>query len=72
MIIGRPMPEDLSEPKTFCVSEWYVDAFCPSGDNDYVVRFENIRAHSEREAERIYRLRHDVHVNNELRTTLRW
>lgn len=52
----------------FCVVEWYVDALCPSGANDHVVNSEVLVAESVSTAEFRYRLRHEVDVNNELRT----
>lgn len=49
------------------VVEWYIDALCPSGDNDFVVRSEDIEASSANEAKRVYELRNHIDANNELR-----
>lgn len=52
----------------YVVTEWYEDCLCPSGDNDHVIRSEEIVASSAQEAEQVYRNRHDVDWNNVLKT----
>lgn len=49
------------------VVEWYTDVLCPSGDNDFVVRSEDIEASSVDEAKLVYELRNNIDANNELR-----
>ena len=46
------------------VTEEYTDPFCPSGDNDSVIRSEVIEADSHLEAEKLYKSRHHVDMNN--------
>lgn len=52
----------------FIITEWYEDCLCPSGNNDHVVHSETIEASSAEEAEQIYQHRHEVGVNNVLKT----